>query len=115
MSLRMPQSLSTSPRFETGLSVLEAELASERALALGRLGRDVESRIAALNAAAAGPDRTPLVRSAAQAVWRYFVQREACGLIDHTRAIADYAIPPVVLGRVGADRLKAAIRRDTRR
>jgi hypothetical protein len=30
------------------------------------------------------------------------VQREACGLIDHTRAIADYRIPREVLAKVGA-------------
>jgi hypothetical protein len=102
MSLRPPQFLSTSPRFETGMSVLEAELASERAVALGRLGREVQSSLAALTVAPTGDTRASLVRAAAQAVWSYFVQREACGLLDHTSVIADYAIPPEVLARVGA-------------
>jgi hypothetical protein len=102
MSLRPPQFLSTSPRFETGLSVLEAEVASERAVALGRLGREVQSSLARLAAAAPGDARAPLVRAAAQTVWSYFVQREACGLLDHTAVVADYAIPPEVLARVGA-------------
>ena len=54
MSLRMPQNLSTSPRFDTGLSVLEAELLGERAAVLGRLGREVETTLAALAAADSG-------------------------------------------------------------
>jgi hypothetical protein len=102
MSLRPPQFLSTSPRFETGMSVLEAEVASERAAALGRLGREVQSSLAMLAVAPTGDTRASLVRAAAQTVWAYFVQREACGLLDHTSVIADYAIPPEVLARVGA-------------
>ena len=102
MSLRMPQSLSTSPRFETGLGVIEAELAAERAIALGRLGRAVQAAVAALDASPPGADRPALVRVAAGAVWSYLVQREACGLLDHTAVLADYAVPPEVLARVGA-------------
>ena len=103
MSLRMPQNLSTSPRFETGLSVLEAELRAEQALALGRLGRDLENALSALSAADTNdPIRLDLVKAAAGAAWRYFVQREACGMISHDQPIAHYAIPPEVLARVGA-------------
>ena len=103
MSLRMPQNLSASPRFETGVSVLEAELQSERAAALGRLGRDLESSLAALSAVGAGdPARAGMVKAASDAVWRYFVQREACGMLDHDHPIAQYAIPPEVLARVGS-------------
>jgi hypothetical protein len=73
----------------------------ERAAALGRLGRDVEAALAAL-AGTQGPDRTAEIMRAADAVWRYFVQREACGLVDHAWAIADYRIPREVLAKVGA-------------
>lgn len=103
MSLRMPQNLSTSPRFETGLSVLEAEIAQERAAALGRLGRDVEEAINSLAGVDRGsPDRAALVDSAAHAVWTFFVQREVCGMLDHDGPVAHYGIPPEVLARVGA-------------
>ena len=102
MSLRPPQTLSTSPRFETGVSVLEAELAGERATALGRLGREVQAALAALETGRLDADRPARVRAAAQAVWGYFVQRETCGLLDHAAVIADYAIPSEVLARVGA-------------
>ncbi len=80
MSLRMPQNLSTSPRFDTGLSVLEAELMGERAAVLGRLGREVETTLAALAAASPGDaSRRRLRASASDAVWRFFIQREVCG------------------------------------
>ena len=103
MSLRMPQNLSTSPRFETGLSVLEAEIAQERAAALGRLGRDVEKTLTSLGEVKLGsPGRAALVDAAAHAVWTFFVQREVCGMLDHDRVVAHYAIPPEVLARVGA-------------
>jgi hypothetical protein len=103
MSLRMPQSLSTALRSETGFSVLQAELLAEQAAALGRLGRDLEKALAALaQADAKTPADDASIRSAADAAWAFFVQREACGFYDHDLAIAHYAIPPKVLARVGA-------------
>ena len=103
MSLRMPQNLSTSPRFDTGLSVLEAELLGERAAVLGRLGREVETTLAALAAADSGDaSRRDLRASASDAVWRFFIQREVCGMLDHAQAIAHYSIPAEVLAGVGA-------------
>jgi hypothetical protein len=103
LTLRMPRNLSTSPRLETGLSAIEAEIAQERALALGRAGRDVETAIGRLkDLGQSAPERGRFVAAAADATWRLFVQREACGLFDHAQAIADYAIPSEVLARVGA-------------
>src|SRR5215469_16580016 len=103
MSLRMPQNLSTSPRPETGVSVLEAELQAERAAALGRLGKDLENSLAALSAVGMDdPARVAAVQAAADAVWRYFVQREACGMLNHDHPITQYAIPQEVLARVGS-------------
>jgi hypothetical protein len=99
----MPQNLSTSPRSETGFSVLQAELLAEQAGALGRLGRDLETALAALaQADAQASDHDALIESAAHAAWAFFVQREACGLYDHDLPVAHYAIPPKVLARVGA-------------
>lgn len=39
-----------------------------------------------------------------EAVWMYFVQREACGLTRHDAVIEAYAIPASVLAKVGARR-----------
>ena len=103
MSLRMPQSLSTSSRFDTGLSILEAELHAESAVALGRIGRDLEQALAVLSAAEKGAaHRSQLVKATAAACWRYFVQREALGMFDHAHPVAHYAIPGEVLARIGA-------------
>ncbi len=103
MSLRMPQNLSTALRGETGFSVFQAELLAEQAAALGRLGRDLEKALAALaKADDDAADDGALIRSAAEAAWAFFVQREACGLHDHDLPIAHYAIPRNVLARVGA-------------
>ena len=41
---------------------------------------------------------------AGEALWLYFVQREACGLMRHDAAIEAYAIPASVLAKVGARR-----------
>ena len=103
MSLRMPQTLMASLRLDTGVSILEAELHAERAAALGRLGRDLENALTTLAAMdTADPARADAVKAAAGAAWRYFVQREACGMLDHDHPIAQYAIPREVLARVGA-------------
>jgi hypothetical protein len=85
-------------------------MASEEASNLGRLGREVERSLAAL--AEAGPGaaagvRAPLLNAAADAVWRYFIQREVSGLRSHAHAIAHYQIPGAVLARVGAQPRKA--------
>jgi hypothetical protein len=103
--MRMPSQFSGRPQADTGVSVLTAELFAEKAASLGRSGRDVEiclERLRAFDAqeASAG-DRRELVRDAARAVWAYWVQREACGLLDHRQVIRDQNIPREVLNRVG--------------
>ena len=101
MSLRMPQNLSTSPDFGTGLSPLEGEIARERGAALGRLGSNMEACLKELSVVGATSSRAQLIDNAADAVWMFFVQREACGMFDHDGVIAYYCIPPEVLARVG--------------
>lgn len=103
MSLRMPQNLSTSPRYETGVSVLEAQILSERAASLGQAGKAVETAMQELKLLDSGdPDRPERVRAAAKAVWYYFIQRELCGMPDHDNVIAHYDITTEVLARLGA-------------
>lgn len=43
-----------------------------------------------------------LLKTAANAVWSYFVQRELCGMRDHRWVINDYGITDDVLARLGA-------------
>lgn len=89
-------------RNAVGSAGFEAELVSERAAALGRAGRKVEAALAALNEADPGSDREALLKTAARAVWAFFVQREACGFRDQKGVIAHYGIPRAVLLRLGA-------------
>jgi hypothetical protein len=103
--MRMPSQVSSQLQARSGLGALEAELLSERAASLGRSGREVEAcleRLRAFDAGEAAGERRELVRDAARAVWAYWVQREACGLVDHRQVIREQRIPREVLNRVGA-------------
>ena len=86
---------------EGALTDLAAEMMSEQASNLGRMGRNVERALTDL--AAAAPEHRPArLDAAADAVWRYFIQREVAGVRNHAPAIADYRIPGAVLARLGA-------------
>jgi len=94
------------------LAALDYEVAQEKASALGRLGRALETALAALSdhdgagAATAAPDaaRAELVAAASEALWCYMVQREACGLRDPRPVIRGYRVPAEVLARMGIRR-----------
>ncbi|CAN7696565.1 DUF6665 family protein [Neorhizobium sp. LjRoot104] len=108
MSVRPPQSFYQPAFTNTGFNVLEYELMSERAAALGRQGLKVEKALAALNAWDPERDsevlRESLRDDAADAVWGFFIQRETCGLRNNREIIKRYAIPNEVLARIGAVR-----------
>ena len=101
-SLRMPQSLSRHLGVETGEAVLSYELMEEQAHSLGRAGRKVETALAALADHQGGEGRGALLKTAADAVWGFLVQREVMGLRDRNAVIAQYGIPREVLARLGA-------------
>ena len=101
-SLRMPQSLVTRLKVETGEAVLRHELMEEQAHSLGRAGRKVEAALAALRDHDGGEGRPALVKAAADAVWGFLVQREVMGLRDRNAVIAQYGVPREVLARLGA-------------
>ena len=110
MTVRPPQALAPSFTRDSGLNLLEYELMSERADALGRHGLRVEKAIAALDAI---NDRTPpaqretLLNEAADVVWAFFIQREICGLRSNRDAIQRYGIPKEVIARLGIVRPKS--------
>jgi hypothetical protein len=92
---------------------LADEFRQERAAALGRLGRALEARLAAL-AQFAADDHSPgastaegrqlrasLVAEASVALWHFVVQREACGLRDLRYVLRDYRVPHEVAARMG--------------
>jgi hypothetical protein len=113
MTLRPPRSgTRTAPEAALGY-----EIAQEQAAALGRLGRALETALAALSrhdgangrqgdatsrrAAPADPQRERLVQEASDALWCFVVQREACGLIDQRQIIRAYGVPADVRNRMG--------------
>lgn len=87
----------------TGVAPIEVQAAEEQAYSLGKTGRDVEKAIAELEACSVDdPRREDRLWRASDAVWRYFIQREACGVRDHRQAVRFYRIPGDVLSRLGA-------------
>jgi hypothetical protein len=90
----------------SGFGPVENEIMAEKASALGHHGRLAEKAVAALHAHDAQPDpaidRLVLVKAASREVWKYFIQREMCGMRDHREVIREYRIPQDVLLRLGA-------------
>jgi hypothetical protein len=90
----------------SGFGPVETEIIGEKASSLGHHGRQAEKAVAALHAFDAAPqpgvERQALVKAAAREVWKYFIQREMCGLRDQRDVIRDYRIPNEVLMRLGA-------------
>ena len=83
--------------------MLDYELVSEMATALGAAGRKVEEVMERLHAHTGdGESRKALLKAAADAVYAYFIQRELCGLRRHHDVIREYRIPNEVLARLGA-------------
>ena len=103
MSPRKPIEIGSAPSSETGASALERALKGEVAAALGRLGRAVQTTRAELRVAPPA-EREAREYACAEAVWEYFVQREACGLVRHDAVIETYDIPRSVLAKVGVRR-----------
>jgi hypothetical protein len=110
MTVRPPQALAPSSTRDTGLNILEYELMSERADALGRHGLKVEKALGRLaerlSAGCGDEERENLLNDAADKVWAFFIQREMCGLRSQKDAIRRYAIPPEVIARLGIVRRK---------
>jgi hypothetical protein len=90
----------------SGYDTLQHELDQEKASALGRLGRRLESALAELAACPQAPDGGPearhhLVAQAGYALWLFVVQREACGLNDSAQIMRRYGVPNEVRYHMG--------------
>lgn len=111
MSFRPPRSLGPGPA-EIAFDALQHEIMQERASTLGRLTREFETALAALSAfdtderpaAEARARREDLLDSAADALWWFVVQREACGLRNTEAMLRDYKVPAAVRLRMGVVR-----------
>jgi plasmid stabilization system protein ParE len=98
-------------RFASITDALDYEVAQEQASALGRAGRALEAALAALrqhNSSGQNPDerRRKLVADAGDALWRFIIQRECCGLRDPPAVMRDYRVPLEVQNRMGIFRAR---------
>ena len=88
---------------DSGLDLLGHEILAEKAAALGRAGEKARLTLAKLKAHPVGEEgREALLKTAAEAVHAYFIQRELCGFRRHEAIIREYEIPRAVLARLGA-------------
>ena len=92
------------------LDSVMAEVAQEKAAALGRMAKrlvDALARLrefdAASSPATADPagERARLVAVAGEALWFLAIQREACGLRDLDEVLREYRVPREVYLRMG--------------
>ena len=95
------------------IDALSYEIAQEKAVALGRMGRALEQALARLREfdaahppsdapASARQARRRLVSEAGHALWMLVVQREACGLRDGRVVMREYKVPGEVQQCMGA-------------
>jgi hypothetical protein len=95
------------------VDVLNYEVAQEKAVALGRMGRALEEALAKLKefdaahprsgaSTSAQQARRTLVMEAGYALWMFVVQQEACGLRDSRAVMRDYNVPGEVQQSMGA-------------
>ncbi len=112
MSFRPPRSLGPRPQIAAP-DVLEYEVMQEKASTLGRVTEAFETSLGALRAfeAEAGPAaevdasrREALLDAAADAMWEFVVQREACGLRNTEAVLREYRVPAVLRLRMGVSR-----------
>lgn len=93
-------------RAERNLESVQAEIAREKAAALSRAFTGLRDALAALERFDAAPGdpagRAPRVAAAAEALWRYVVQREACGLRDVDTVLRELRVPREVYLRMGS-------------
>jgi hypothetical protein len=114
MSLRLPQSLAPGLQPESRLSVLNHEIAQQKAETLGHMGQRVEQALARLRAFQAteppgDPERlSSLLDEAAERAWALMIQREISGLRHWEAVVKAYGIPREVLNRMGRVRKPAA-------
>ncbi len=86
-----------------------AEVAQEKAAALGRMAKRLTDALARLRewdaasaaSADASAERAHLVAVAGEALWFLAIQREACGLRDLDEVLREYRVPREVYLRMG--------------
>lgn len=109
MVFRPPRSLGVRPA-DVALDALQQEIAQEKASTLGRLTREFETALAALlefdatSLPQAEGRRQERLDAAAEALFWFVVQREACGLRNTEAVLREYKVPAALRLRMGVVR-----------
>lgn len=113
MSITPPRTLAPPP-VKGAIDVLDYEVMQEKTATLRRLTEAFERALAALQAfdAEASRDGEPdrqarweeLLDTAAEALWVFVVQREACGLRNTEAVLGEYGVPAALRLRMGVVR-----------
>jgi hypothetical protein len=115
MSLKPPQILAprSAMRAQPIVNTLDTEIFEEKAATLGRLTKAFETALSAWRAAeeeaeAGNPPaesrRGRLFEEAADALWLFVVQREACGLRNTEAVLREYGVPAALRLKMSAVR-----------
>jgi hypothetical protein len=115
MSLKPPQILAprSAMRPQPIVNTLDTEIFEEKAATLGRLTKVFETALAAWRAAEEEAEtgnppaecrRRRLFDEAADALWLFVVQREACGLRNTEAVLREYGVPAALRLKMGAVR-----------
>jgi len=86
------------------MSAIEAQLQEERAVTLGKAGKEMELALAEVESGVPGVTEDELLDEAGKRVWYYLITRESCGMYDHAAALDIYKVPNRVRARVGVMR-----------
>lgn len=114
MSFRPPSTIGLRP-MASPIDVLQYEVLQEKASTLGRLTQAFEAALTALRDFDAGLGSEPadaadhgrrevFIDAAAEAVWCFVIQREACGLRNTEAVLREYRVPAAVRLRMGVSR-----------
>ena len=108
MSVRPPRILAPD-RGRAVFDALDYEIMQEKASALGRVTAAFEKALAAYSSVQAADDaaeaeREESTRAAADALWCFVVQREACGLGNTEAVLREYKVPKALRLRMGVSR-----------
>ena len=92
------------------VTTLDEEILEEKRANLARLTITFEAKLSAWRAAEAEPGELAperqrrLLDDAAEALWQFVVQREACGLRNTEAVLREYDVPAALRLRMGARR-----------
>lgn len=92
---------------ERNVESVQAEIAQEKAASLARVSTRLQAALARLedhDAGRAPGDRPALLAEAAESLWFYVVQREACGMRDIQAVLRDFRVPREVYFHMGPAR-----------